>query len=206
MIEEEMLNMNSKKISTKINILSLSELNSETELIDCNFLLECVYDKDISEDIDFMIENCIEIYSKEEICNDIIDNKIKIIWNYKAKIKLLNDTKFIPYNNIYLIIILVLKNNYCHDCSDLYIENEEAINNNLTRFLNKQMNVIIPKDQCSITYIWTYSPCNTEHIGKYMLIPTLLTIMQQLTHTTKTDSKSGYVGIIATLLCFLHIV
>jgi len=199
MISEEKLQNN---IITKINILSLSEIQSDSKYVDCNFLFECIYDESLEEVISYMIENCVELYSIDEICCTFIDgNKKKKIWNYKAKIRVLNNTVNIPYNSVYLLIKMVLKEYYCNDTlgNEISIESGKCINNHYRDKL-KSNYIIIPKNSCSICYIWTYNFYNIEHIIKYMIIPTLLTILLQLTHRLKVESKVDYVSIVATLL------
>lgn len=204
MIDQMLLeNINKSEIKTSINLLSISEMSSGTEYIDCNFLFECIYEEHEFSDMSFSIENCLELYSKEEICSTIIENnKMKKIWNYKAKIRILNYTKHIPYNQIYLVINMVLNDFYCDNNLgyDINIVNDKIINNNFSNKLIDDMYTIISNNQCNVTYIWKYNLFNFEHIIKYMILPTFLTILLQMTHRLKVDSRVDYLGIVATFL------
>jgi len=188
-------------IQTKIELLSIGGINIDSEFVDCNFTFEYTYNDYIEDPIDFMIENCIEVYSSSEICSKQYDGKIKKVWRYQAKIKIMNDTEHIPYNNIYLIINMILKNSYCDGANYIIISKEsDAINYNYTSKLLKKTYIITPTEVCSVAYIWIYNLSNVEHMIKYMLIPTLLTLLLQLTHRIKEASYGDFVGVAATLL------
>jgi len=193
---------NDNKIVTNINLLSISELSSDSKNVDCNFLFECIYNEQHEEHMNFMIENCLEVYSKEKICCSYINEYTKkTIWNYKAKIQVLNYTRHIPYNYVYLVINMVLNDYYCDNNIGIRFtfENNYNINNNLHHNIIDS-NVIIPKNKSTISFIWSYKLYNYEHIGKYMLIPMFLTLLLQLTHRLKNENRVDYVSIMATLL------
>ena len=189
-------------IQTKIELLSIGGINIDSEFVDCNFTFEYTYNDYIEDPIDFMIENCIEVYSSSEICSKHYDGKIKKVWRYQAKIKIMNDTEHIPYNNVYLIINMILKNSYCEGANYTVVRSREsdAINYNYTSKLLKKTYIITPDEICSVAYIWIYNLSNVEHMIKYMLIPTLLTLLLQLTHRIKEESYGDFVGVAATLL------
>jgi hypothetical protein len=191
---------NDNNIQTKLKLLATNEIFSETMFIDCSFLLEYIYHKKYDDkDINFIIENALEIYSKDLIYKKHINNnKIKKILSYRVKLKVLNSTRNIPFNYIYFIINLKLKQQYYDDNTNLKILNISE--KNITPYTGKLEQTIILENINNISYIWVYNSINTEHIIKYILIPSILTIIEQLTHQIKTESKGDWISIISTFI------
>lgn len=206
---------NFKYIDIEINILSMEEITNEKNFIDCNFNLKYTIldfnEFNIDESI-FMIENCIEEYSCYLICKEFNNDSITYVWNYKCKINIHNNTKYIPYNHCFFYIKLKLKYSYCSeyinnyiilDKSDNYIKdlqyreiNNHTIINKITEVPCDNYYIILSKN-AEITYIWQYDLFNIEHIWKYFIFPTFLTITQQLVHSVKNEGKSDWVSIVS---------
>lgn len=201
----EVINIDDKKsnfLDIGIEILSMGEIYNETKIIDCNFNITCTYDynnEDIYDDKDlFIIENCIEEYSQELLCSCVTENRITKIWNYKCRINIYNKTENIPYNHGYFYLKLKLKKSYCNDNNNDFVIRDRTGNNNL--FKSDAYYVISHNVDGQITYIWSWDLFNKEHVWKYMIIPTLLTIIQQLAHTVKIEGHGGWIGILSGFL------
>lgn len=185
-------------ILTSVNILSISEIDIDCSFVDCSFNFKCIHNKNI-ENIEnlFMIQNCIELYSSELICSKIIGNDIQKVWNYKGKFNMYNNTEKIPYNIGYFYITMKLKSFFCHNINKFNIVNDES-HREIEIY---KSDIIIPINNCGeITYIWSYDLYSSEHVMKYMIIPTILTIMMQLVHRTKTESLADWIGIVSGFL------
>lgn len=119
--------------------------------------------------------------------------------HYDMELYLVNNTEYIPFNRQYLEIVV------CHP----FFEGGVKLTTSLPYGMRDVLTGFeIETSDTISSCVWEYinvSP--VEHILKYMLVPYLLTIMQQLTHTVKGengikggDGKGDWVGICATFM------
>lgn len=190
--KDDMINDN---VITGINLISHSQIFSDSNTTDCNFNFECIHKE--NEDIIFTIENCIEMYSCDLICSTPLPNNyVRNIWNYKGKINILNDTRYIPFNIAQIIFHMKINQSYCNPEIDYNIKSKYIESRNPDLYIDNYTII----NHTSITYIWTIDLFQQEHVWKYMMIPTFLTIMQQIAHLVKNEGKADWIGIIATFI------
>ena len=199
------LNYDDKNIiSCKIKIITLYDLHISSKSLECNFIFECEYDNNLSG-IDFTIENCIS-QSKELIYENFNqDNNImNRVWNYQATIQIINDLKYIPHNNIYFLIRMILKKSYYQKSNEnIYIKSISEINDNYTDSLVENYIFSNQLDN-SITYVWNYETESTEYIAKYFAIPTLLTFLQQIPQTVQNGNSGTSATTILSDIALLY--
>jgi len=114
---------------------------------------------------------------------------------YDMEIYLVNNVKYIPFNKQYFVL----------DIQEVENVNEDGFNFSVTmpeemdRKFEDCSTEVFPNG-CKRT--WEYMFCKPiESILKYMVVPYLLTIMQQLTHTVKArGGKGDWIGICATFM------
>ena len=113
---------------------------------------------------------------------------------YDMEIYLVNNVKYIPFNKQYFVLDI-----------QQVVNNEDGFNFSVTmpeeieRKFEDYSTEVFPNG-CKRT--WEYMFCKPiESILKYMVVPYLLTIMQQLTHTVKArGGKGDWIGICATFM------
>jgi len=176
-----------------LEILSVGEVQQYDVVVRVCLVMKCPVDVEGAPQT-FIFKNARSII-KEMLVSEPGSQCI----HYDMELYLVNNTKYIPFNRQYLEIII------CHppvlEGVDLTANLPYGMDELFTG-----LQVQTGEEVCSC--VWECTKVTpTEPVLKYMVVPYLLTIMQQLTHTVKGsngikggDGKGDWIGICATFM------
>ena len=154
-----------------IDILEIGEIYEHTTFVDVSMII--TYNKKYCNDNPFIILNSLK--TETEV---LYDDGVTVSTRNTVNLRVLNETKFIPFNSRYFFLnirytqpgnILIRLPENLIDSSKKYLEHVGE-NQFVALFENGRKNSV-------------------ESIFKYMVIPYVLTILQQLVHRIKKDGE-----------------
>ena len=165
----------------KLEFINVGSMFKNSTEVDVSFLMT-YYKKEGGHD-DFDMETVF-------IKNSMGMSDMKLVHdneNYKSfffniRLTIINNLKDMPFNRLFLFIEIETT------CKNVVIDTKRIVNLN-----DLNMKKIVKGN--TYTFIWKYKmERSLEFVSKYIIIPYLLTLMLQLTHTIKSENPQGGYG------------
>ena len=154
-----------------IDILEIGEIYEHTTFVDVSMLI--TYNKKYCKDNPFIILNALKIETEV-----FYDDGVTVSTRNTINLRILNETKLIPFNSRYLF--LNVKYNHPGNISIRLPENLVGSGKEYLEHVGENQFVALLEHG---------RKNSVESIFKYMIIPYVLTILQQLVHRIKKDGE-----------------